>query len=360
MSIHGGETRLNPVTILFLYDQRRLFGLLAALRHDPLAIMAAIGVLAVLIVGGAWALTHYGAGPSPALAVQLGVAAGGVAGLSLKPLPILRAGPFAELVDDRRAVFVWLWARTVAALAVMMTPIAVAAVLMTWRPGQPALLIAVGVAAGAGLGAGIRLYWPSTSIRLSSIPLPRWRPARHLASRAGRLCWIELSRRERGLPADVWVAAAWLAALMIGMAAVEPRLEAAADAASALLVFLATAQTLRFDAPTVRLLAFEPNSLAVLARDLFGIRLAAAVAAGALVALGSGPIALFGLALGVAFRALEFLHAVRRRTAARLLAQLEIGLVLLIALMAGPVALAWIAGRSVWLYRRADQSMGLA
>ena len=313
-----------------------------------------------MVVGGAWALARQAAAPPPVFAAQLGVSAGVLAGLSLKPLAALRAGPFRELADDPGAVFLWLWARTVAGLVALMAPIAAAALLMGWRPGQDTLLVLVAAGAGAGLGAAVRLYWPATPIRLSAIRLPRWRPARRPASRAGRLCWIELSRRERGLPMGVSAAGAWLMALLVGMAGTEPRLQGAADAGAALLAFLATAQTLRFDAATVRLLAFEPNSLPELARDLFGVRLAAAVAVCALVALVSAPVALFGLALGAGFRALEFLHVIRRHAAARLLAQLEIGLVILIALLAGPAALVWIAARAAWLYRRAARSMGLA
>jgi len=314
----------------------------------------------VLIVGGAWGLARHAAAPPPALALQLGVSAGALVGLSLKPLTALRAGPLRELGDDPGAVFFWLWIRAVAGLAALTVPVAAAALLMGWRPGQEALLASVAAAIGAGLGAAVRLFWPAAPIRLSSIRLLRWRPARRSGSRARRLCWIELSRRERGLPAGVTAAAAWLGALVIGAAESNPRLQGVADGAAAVLAFVATVQTLRFDPATVHLLAFEPNSLSGLVRDLFGARLAAVVAIGTLVALVSAPVALFGLALGVGFRAFEFLHVVRRHAGARLLAQLEIGLTLLIALATGPAALAWIVARSAWLYRRADQSIGLA
>lgn len=360
MSHHPGVTRLNPVQILFRYDQRRLLGLLAALRLDPAAIIATTALLAGLVVGGAWALTAEPVTPPPVVVAQLGLAAGIVFGLTPRPLPALRAGPFAEFADDRRAVFLWLWIRTLAGLIALTAAIATVALLFGWRPAPDALLFLPAAVLGSGVGAALRLIWPTSPVRLSSIRLPRFAPLRGSRSRARRLGWIQLSRPVHGLPAGVSALAAWLGALLIGLADVDPRLAAVVDGASALLVFLGTVQVLRFDAATVRLLAFEPNSLLGLARDLFGARLAVAAAAGVLVALVSAPVALVGLAVGAAFRAFEFLHGLRRDTAARLLAQAEIGLVLMMGFVAGPVALAWIVIRSAWLYRRADQSMGLA
>ena len=325
-----------------------------------MAILAIIALFAVLVVGGACALAGPAMTLSAVAAAQMAFAAAATLTLSLKALPALRAGPLGELADDDAAAFVWLCGRTMAGLAAVMAPIAVAALLMGWRPGQNVPLIAAAAAIGVGLGAVIGLYRPAMSFRRSGTSAHRSRPARRAVPRWRRLCGIELSRRERGVPIGLAAAAAWLAALLVGMVEAESRLQGAADAAAALLVFLATLQTLRFDAATVRMLGFEPNSLAGLARDLFGARLAAALAACAVIALVSAPVALFGLALGLGFRALEFLHVIRRHAAARLLAQLEIGLALLIALFAGPAALVWIVARTAWLYRRAGQSMGLA
>ncbi len=317
--------------------------------------MAIVVLAAVSIAGGGWALARPAAALPPVLAAQLAFAAAAGLTLSLKPLPALRAGPLAELADDRTAVFAWLCGRTTAGLAAMAAPVAVSAALMGWRPDPYAPLIVAAASAGIGLGAAFRLH-SSAPVRLLANRRRRSRAVRPAASRAGRLRRIELSRRERGLTA----AAAWIGALLVAMVEVDPRLRGVADAASALLVFVAALQTLGFDPATVRLLGFEPNSLAGLARDLFGGRLVAAMAAGVLIALVGGSVALVGLALGVGFRALEFLHVVRRHAAARLLAQLEIGLALVIAVISGPAAIVWIMARLAWLCRRARLSMGLA
>lgn len=321
--------------------------------------MAIVVLAAVSIAGGGWALARPAAALPPVLAAQLAFAAAAGLTLSLKPLPALRAGPLAELADDRTAVFAWLCGRTTAGLAAMAAPVAVSAALMGWRPDPYAPLIVAAASAGIGLGAAFRLH-SSAPVRLLANRRRRSRAVRPAASRAGRLRRIELSRRERGLPVGLTAAAAWIGALLVAMVEVDPRLRGVADAASALLVFVAALQTLGFDPATVRLLGFEPNSLAGLARDLFGGRLVAAMAAGVLIALVGASVALVGLALGVGFRALEFLHVVRRHADARLLAQLEIGLALVIAVIAGPAAIVWIMARLAWLYRRARLSMGLA
>lgn len=356
-----GTNRLNPILNLFRYDQRRLLGLLAALRSDPLAVVAGVSVTGVFALGAAWVV----ATRSPNLSVGAAAAAGlvGGAGLarSLDPLSGLRAGPLGELADDRVAVPVWLCARALTVLALALLTVSLEASRMGWRPDET-FLTAV---AAAGVGIVLAVAGGLSPLRPPSRKPSPWRPpsgpSPRLRNRAARLGWIDLTRRESGLPAGVWAAGCWVGSLLIGLAGTEPRLAMVADGAAAVLAFLAAVLTLRFDAATARLLTFEPTSFFRLAVDVLGARLVVVLAAGALIALVAAPAVLAGVALGAGLRTLEFLHGVRRSaSAARLLAQVETALVMAIALVAGPAALIWLVARSAWLYRRNTRSMGLA
>ncbi len=354
-------TRLRPVLNLLRYDLRRLLGLLAALRPDPMALVAGLSILIVSTLGLAWALVNRAPDLTPEMTAALGFIAGVVLGRSPDPLPGLRAGPLRELGDDRVAVAVWLCLRTLAVLAVLLLIVALAALLMGGRPDLA--LLAPVAAGGAGIvaGVGLRLYLPRPSFRLPAVRAAPFRPSPRFRTRLARLSWIELTRCEAGLPVGLWAAAAWTGSLLIGLAATEPRLAMVADAAAAVLAFLATVLTLRFDAAVARLLTFEPTSFFRLAVDVLGARLLVVLAAGTVIAVAAAPAALAGVALGAGLRALEFLHGIgRSAAAARLLAQLETALVAAIAFVAGPAALVWLALRTAWLYRRAGRAMGLA
>ena len=356
-----GTTRLPTVLILFRYDQRRLLGLLAALRPDPTAIVAGVSVLLVSVLGLAWVLTSRSADLPAGATPVLGFIAGAALARAPDPLPGLRAGPLRELADDRVAVPVWLCLRALAGLALLLLIVGLAALPMGARPGVA--LLAPVAAGGAGIvfGIGLRLYLPRPSVRIPAIRTAPSRPPPRFRSRAARLAWIELTRLEAGLPVGLWAAAAWTGSLLIGMAGEGPRMAMAADGAAAILAFLAAILTLRFDTATARLLAFEPTSFFRLAVDILGARLLVVLAAGASIAVLSAPAALAGVALGASLRALEFLHGVgRSAAAARLLAQLETALVAAIAFVAGPAALLWVLIRTAWLWRRAGRSMGLA
>ena len=355
-------TRLHPILNLLRYDQRRLLGLLAALRPDPVALVAGLSILIVSTLGLAWALINRAPDLTPEMTAALGFIAGVVLGRSPDPLPGLRAGPLRELADDRVAVAVWLCLRALAVLAILLLIVVLAALLMGGRPDVA--LLAPAAAAGAGIvaGVGLRLYLPKPTFRIPAIigSAPS-RPSPCFHTRVARLSWIELARFEAGLPVGLWAAAAWAGSLLIGLTGTEPRLVMLADGAAAVLAFLAAVLTLRFDAATARLLSFEPTSFFRLAVDVLGARLLVVLAAGLVIAVAAAPAALAGVALGAGLRTLEFLHGVGRSpAAARLLAQLETALVAAIAVVAGPAALVWLILRTAWLYRRAGRAMGLA
>ncbi len=353
-------TRLRPVLNLLRYDLRRLLGLLAALRPDPMAAVAGVSVLVISAFGLAWALISRAPDLAPQTMTALGFLAGVALGRSPDPLPGLRAGPLRELADDRVAVAVWLCLRALTALVVLLLIVALAALSMGGRP-DIALLAPV-AAAGAGIvaGVGLRLYLPRPSFRLPARSAPS-RPSPRFRTRVARLAWIDLTRFEAGLPVGLWAAAAWTGSLLIGLAGTEPRLAPVVEGVAAVLAFLATVLTLRFDAAVARLLTFEPTSFVRLAFDVLGARLLVVLAAGVLIALVAAPAVLAGVALGAGLRTLEFLHGVgRSAAAARLLAQVETALVAAIAFVAGPAALVWLVLRTAWLYRRAGRAMGLA
>lgn len=354
-------TRLRPVLNLLRYDLRRLLGLLAALRPDPMAVVAGVSVLVISAFGLAWALISRAPDLAPQTMTALGFLAGVALGRSPDPLPGLRAGPLRELADDRVAVVVWLCLRALTALAVLLLIVALAALSMGGRPGVA--LLAPVAAAGAGIvaGVGLRLYLPRPSFRLPAIRSAPSRPSPRFRTRVARLAWIDLTRFEAGLPVGLWAVAAWTGSLLIGLAGTEPRLAPVVDGVAAVLAFLATVLTLRFDAAVARLLTFEPTSFFRLAFDVLGARLLVVLAAGALIAVAAAPTVLAGVALGAGLRTLEFLHGVgRSAAAARLLAQVETALVAAIAFVAGPAALVWLVLRTAWLYRRAGRAMGLA
>ena len=356
-----GATRLNALANLFRYDLRRGLGLVDALRADPLAVVAGLCLLAAAGVGGGWSLSSRWSDLSPEVVPVAALIVGFGLALALDPLPRLRAGPLAELGEDIRAVWAWLWLRGLAVLAVIIAVILVPALAMHWRPDAAfadALAIA---AAGVAVGATIRLAPPLPGLRLPARPISRGRPAPVLRDRAARLAWIDLGRRQAGLPVGLWAMLAWIAAAVVGLAATDPRLRPVVEAAGAAFAFLAAVLTLRFDAAAVRLLTFEPTGFLRLARDALGLRLlAVAVVAGAITPV-SGFAVLAGAGLGAGYRVLEFLHAVRRPgPMARLMAQLETVLIVALAVVAGPAAAVWLLFRSAWLCRRAARSMGLA
>jgi hypothetical protein len=304
--------------------------------------------------------THASDLPFSAVAA-LGFAVGVGFTLAHDPLPALRAGPLRELADDPAAVAVWFGVRTLVLLSVVLLVVAVAALPMQGRPVAPLVTAVLAAAPGGAIGAVVRLYLPRRPMRTRIRKAVSSHRSRPMSSRAARLGWIELMRAEAGLPVGVWAAACWAASLLIGFADVETRLAVFTDSTAAVLAFLATVLTLRFDAATVRLLTFDSTSFLRLAVDVVGVRLLVVLAAGAVVAVLSAPAALAGVALGAGLRALELLHGVRRSApAARLLAQIETALVLIIGLVAGPAAGVWLLVRTAWLYRRADKRMGLA
>lgn len=326
-----------------------------------MALVAGLSVLIVSALGLAWALISRGSDLSPETTAALGFLAGVVLGRSPDPLPGLRAGPLRELTDDPVAVAAWLCLRTLVVLAVLLLILALAALPMGGRPGLALLTPVAAAGAGIAAGVGLRLYLPRPSFRLPALRSAPSRPSPRFRTRAARLGWIELTRFEAGLPVGLWAAAAWTGALLTGLAVIGPGLTTVADGAAAVLAFLATVLTLRFDAATARLLTFEPTSFFRLAVDVLGARLLVVLAAGALIAVVSAPAALAGVALGAGLRTLEFLHGVgRSAAAARLLAQVETALVAAIAFVAGPAALVWLVLRTAWLYRRAGRAMGLA
>lgn len=346
---------------LFRYDLRRGLGLVDALRGDPVAVVAGLCLLAAAAVGGGWALSsRWGDLPPDILPVAAAILGVGLA-LALDPLPRLRAGPLAELAEDGRAVWIWLGLRGLAVLALVAALVLAPALARHWRPdGAFAGAVALAVA-GVAVGATIRLAPPLPALRLPAPPVSVGRPAPALRDRAARLAWIDLGRRQAGLPVGVWAVLAWIAAAATGLAGTDPRLRPVVEAGAAALAFLAAVLTLRFDAAAVRLLTFEPTGFLRLARDVLGLRLLAIAVAAGLIALASGPALLVGAGLGAGFRVLEFLHAVRRPgRMALLLAQLETVLIVALAVVAGPVAAVWLLFRSAWLYRRAARSMGLA
>lgn len=285
---------------------------------------------------------------------------GAALALALNPLPRLRAGPLAELADDRLAVWLWLGLRDLAVLATALVLLFAPALAMGWRP-DPVFAAALALAAaGAGFGSAIQLAPTPPGLRLPALPTVAGRPAPSLRDRALRLAWSDLARRRAGLSLIAWAGLAWIGAAAIGLAETDPRLQPVADGAAAGLAFLATVLIMRFDAAAVRLLTFDPTSFRRLVRDVLGLRILAVATPAVALAMVSGPVVLAGAALGAGFRTLEFLHAVRRPGAsARLLAQLETALVLALGLTVGPAAGVWLLGRSAWLYRRAARAMGL-
>jgi len=353
-------TRLHAVLNLFRYDQRRLLGLLAALRPDPMAAVAGAGLLFGGAVGLGWALAARWSEMPPAVAPGLGLALGAGLVLPLRPLSGLRAGPLRELADDRAAVWIWLCLRSLALFATAVLVVAGAAGPMGWRPDSVFVTVLAVAFAGVVVAAAITLFLARPSFRLPAFRAGSSSSSPRFSTRAARLAWIDLTRRQSGLPVGAWSALCWIAALLIAPAFPEPRLAPVVSGAVMGLAFLATAAALRFDAATVRLLTFEPTSFFGLTRDVLGLRLLAMAAIAALLALVATPAALAGAALGAALRSLEFLHAVRRSAnAARLFAQVETGLVVALAFVAGPLAGLWLILRAGWLYRRASRTMGL-
>ena len=356
-----GPTRLNALANLFRYDLRRGRGVVAALRGDPLAVIASLCLLGGAAVAGGWAV----AGRWSELAAHIPPGAAAVFGagiaLAFRPLRRLRAGPLVELADDPTVVWPWLALRTLGALAGVAGLVFVPALATGWRPDATLTSALTLAAVGVGIGSAIQLAPPLPGLRLPALAMSPGSRAPSFRDRALRLAWIDLGRRQAGLAFVAWAGLGWLGAAAVGPAGTDPRLQPVTDGAAAGLAFLATVVVLRFDAAAVRLLTFEPTSFRRLVRDVLGLRLVIIAAAAAGLALISGPVVLTGAALGVGFRTLEFLHAVRRSGAsARLLAQLETALVLALAVTAGPVAAVWLLVRSAWLYRRAARSMGLA
>jgi hypothetical protein len=323
--------------------------------------VAGAGLLTGGTFGAAWALVTRWSDLPAEWAPGLGLGLGALLALSLDPLTGLRAGPLRELADDWMAVLLWLCARALALVAAVLSVVVALALAMEWRADSAFAMALASAVAGVVGASAFRLYAPRPVFRA---PAFRASPA-HLAprfgSRAARLGWIDLARRQSALPVGVWAGLCWIAALLVGMAETEPRLIPVIGASAAGLAFLGTALALRFDAATARLLTFEPGSLSRLAMDMVGRRLIVVALVAALVALLSTPAVLAGAALGAGLRALEFLHGVCRSAAsARLLAQVETALVLGVAVVAGPAALVWLVVRTAWLYRRAGRSMGLA
>src|SRR5690606_12591353 len=54
-----GTNRLRALLNLFRYDQRRLLGMLAVLRLDPLVIVACVSILIGLSIGAAYAVARW-------------------------------------------------------------------------------------------------------------------------------------------------------------------------------------------------------------------------------------------------------------------------------------------------------------
>lgn len=359
--LHGSD-RLHPLLNLIRYDHRRLLGLLALLRLDLLAVVACVLILLGLLLGGAYALTMHGADQSWDAALAAGfVSAVGLV-LAFNPLPGLLSGPLRELADDRAATPIWLFIRALGSLGVTLLVVTLAALQMGGRPGAGLVTAMVGASVGAGIAAviAVRLRLPWLPPRKRTTKASRSSGATRLRIRVVRLAWIDLSQWKFGLPVGVWAMACWASSLLVGFAVAGQQGAIIADGAAAMLALLATVLTLRFDTATARLLSFEPTSFFRLASDVLGGRLLMVLVVGALFALVTAPAVLAGVILGAGYRTLEFLHSVRRSAAAAsLLAQMEMALVVVLALVAGPAALVWLMLRSAWLYRHAERAMGL-